>query len=232
MRSPLDGIIGEDFLGPITQIVNSDGLPPVRGENAMEFRLLYQGILRANGGVEDKFSIRRQLHPQLKRFWTEHPLLKDMCWRWGCVEAEENGQDAFDMGIKRLANTHINGFTFLPLSRKEWHLRCSIDVLFLRREKPGNIFMRGDIDNRLKTIFDALQMPRLGQDIGNEVAQSDETPFYILLQDDELIADVSVTTDRLLAFPEDSQFTRDYAVLVINVKLQPTQLSTWSRVFQ
>lgn len=204
----------------------------------MEFRLLYQGILRANGAVEDKFAIRRQIHPQLKLFWTQHPLLRNQCYMWGAVEANESGNpnwtenDVFEFGLQRLADTHLNGFRFLPLSRSEWHLRCSIDVLFLRREKPGNVFMRGDIDNRLKTLFDALQMPRLGQDIGGQVPGEEETPFYVLLENDELIADVSVTTDRLLAFPEAHAHTRDYAVLVMDVKLQPTQRTGWSHVFQ
>jgi hypothetical protein len=215
----------------VTEIIETDGRGPITGEDTVEFRLMYQGILRANGDVEDKFAIRRQIHPQLRRFWAEHPLFKDMCWRWGIVTAHESGGDAFDLGIKRLADTQLNGFSFIPLSRKEWYLRCSLEVLFLRREKPGSVFMRGDIDNRLKTLFDALQMPRSGQEIGTQVPSTDEEPFYVLLEDDELIADVSITTDRLLSFPDAHQYTRDYAVLVIDVKLQPVQPSSWSHVF-
>jgi hypothetical protein len=140
-------------------------------------------------------------------------------------------KDEFESGLNRFADTRLNGFCFLPLSRAEWHLRCSLDVLFLRREKPGKVFMMGDLDNRLKTLFDALQMPQVGQEIGTEVPGSDEPPFYILLQNDELIADVSVTTDRLLAIPPLHEHTRDYAALMIDVKLQPTERSPWSYVF-
>jgi hypothetical protein len=106
-----------------------------------------------------------------------------------------------------------------------------LDVLFLRREKPGKVFMRGDIDNRLKTLFDALKMPNCGQEIGQEIAGPDEDPFFVLLEDDAMIADVSVTTDRLLEIPPQHQHTRDYAVLVINVKLQTTQRAEWWHVF-
>lgn len=217
---------------PVTEIIETDGWAPIRGEEcALEFRLLYQNPLRSNGGVEDKFEIRRQLHPQLKLLWSEHPLLRDMCSRWGSHEAQENGGDPFDMGIKRLADTHLNGFRFLPLSRKEWHLRCSLDVLFLRREKPGKVFMKGDIDNRLKTLFDGLRMPFPAQEVGSQAPGPDENPFYVLLEDDELIADVSVTTDRLLSFPREHELTKDYAVLVIDVKLQATQSNSWAHVF-
>lgn len=197
----------------------------------MEFRLLYQGPLRSNGSVEDKFLIRRQFHPQLRRLWSEHPILRDECERIGAQQSPSSVQEAFEIGINSVANNHINGFTFLPLARKGLFLRCSLDVLFLRREKPGRVFMRGDIDNRLKTLFDALQMPFAQQDIGKQTPGLDEEPFYVLLEEDDVIADVSVTTDRLLEVPSEHQYTSEYAVLVINVKLQATQRGEWWHVF-
>lgn len=222
---------------PFTEIIETDGRPSIQGESTVEFRLMYQGILTANGGVADKFAIRRQFHPQLRNLCAEQPSLRSQLIAWGHVEAQQtlgedwNQEAAFSFGVKRLADTHLNGFSFIPLSRKEWHLRCSLDVLFLRREKPGRVFMHGDIDNRFKTLFDALQMPRLGQDVGSEIPGPDEDPFFVLLQEDDLIADVSLTTDRLLDVPVEHQFHRDYCVLVIGVKLIPTQRAPWSHVF-
>jgi hypothetical protein len=204
-----------------------DGRDPIQGEDVLEFRLLYQGILRANGSVEDKFSIRRQLHPQLRRLWRENPLLRDACERIGLPHDPSN---PFEYGIDTLAG-RIGDFRFLPLSQKKFFLRCSIDVLFLRREKPGKVFMRGDIDNRLKTLFDALKMPSPFQECGEQKPKEDENPFYVLLEDDETIADVSVTTDRLLQFPPEHEYSKDYAVLVINVKLEPIRNSAWGYVF-
>lgn len=222
---------------PYSEIIESSGKPPLQGEDVVEFRLLYQGILTPNGNVADKFAIRRQFHPQLRNLCSEQPLLRSQLIAWGCHEAQQAlgnayiSEAAFSYGIKRLADTHLNGFRFIPLSRKEWHLRCSLDVLFLRREKPGKVFMRGDIDNRFKTLFDALQMPIQGQDVGQETPGPDEDPFFVLLQEDDLIADVSLTTDRLLDVPAAHQYSRDYSVLVIGVKLQPTQRGGWSHVF-
>jgi hypothetical protein len=189
---------------PHTEIIESDGKPPIAGEDIVEFRLLYQGILGANGSVADKFAIRRQFHPQLRNLCSEHSELRSQFIAWGTVEAQQMLGDAytpdaaFEFGIKRYADTRMNGFCFLPLAKKEWHIRCSLDVLFLRREKPSRVFMRGDIDNRFKTLFDALQMPQNGQEIGGEVSRNDEDPFFVLLQEDDSIANVSLTSDRLL----------------------------------
>jgi hypothetical protein len=222
---------------PLTEIIERSGKPPLEGEDVMEFRLLYQGILTANGSVADKFAIRRQFHPQLRNLCSEHPILRSQFVAWGSHDAQQalgesyTAEGAFQFGIRRYADTRMNGFCFLPLSKKEWQLRCSLDVVFLRREKPSRVFMRGDIDNRFKTLFDALQMPQNGQEIGSEVPQSDEDPFFVLLQEDDLIADVSLTTDRLLDIPFARQYDRDYSVLVINVKLQPTHRSAWFHVF-
>jgi len=220
------------FQLPATEIIEKDDLPPIQGKGIVEFRLLYQGLLRSNGSVEDKFAIRRQFHSQLRRLWIEQPLLNEMARKIGFSGEGDSPEKMFGAGLQRLADNWIrNGFRFVPLSNEHLFLRCSLDVLFLRREKPGRVFMRGDIDNRLKTLFDALQMPDQGQEIGNEVPGADEDPFFVLMQNDENIADVSVTTDRLLDFPASHQYSKDYAVLVLNVKLQPTKPVGWSWVF-
>ena len=197
----------------------------------VEFRLLYRGMLYSKRTVANKFLIRRQLHPQLRRLWSEHPVLRDECERIGAQCMPPHPDANFRTGIEQIANTRVNGFTFLPLVREGLFVRCSLDVLFLRRERPGRIWIHGDIDNRLKTLFDALRMPNSGQEIGGEVPGQDEEPFYVLLQEDDAIADVSVTTDRLLEVPFENQYDREYTVLVINVKLQATQRGEWWHVF-
>ena len=70
----------------------------------------------------------------------------------------------------------------------------------LRPEPPGSIITQGgDIDNRLKTLFDALKVPKESLAIPPEDKPKDvETPFFCLLEDDNLITKVSVVTDRLL----------------------------------
>lgn len=56
----------------------------------------------------------------------------------------------------------------------------------------------GDIDNRLKTLLDALSVPKDGQVPSGEVWEPGEDPFHCLLEDDNLVTGLSISVDRLL----------------------------------
>lgn len=230
------------LLQPITEIIVRDGLPPIEGRHTVQLRLMYRGLLPVNGNVKEKFVIRRQLNTQLERLWQEQALLRELTCRVGAVAIAEQSKsegilhedsDAnFAAGIEALGLNHErNGHKFIPLAQERFFLRCSIDILFLRREGPGRVVMNGDIDNRLKTLFDALQMPQVKQEIGSELDGNGDSPFFVLLENDNIIADVSVVTDRLLDVPLDFQHESNYVSLVLDVKLQPTRLVDWHWVF-
>ena len=72
----------------------------------------------------------------------------------------------------------------------------------MRTDKPGSLIKSGsgDIDNRLKTLFDALRMPKSKDELGRYagVPGLDEDPFYCLLEDDKFITRLVVETDMLL----------------------------------
>ena len=79
---------------------------------------------------------------------------------------------------------------------------CRLHILMLRHGGKGGVLT--DIDNRLKTLFDALQIAQRPEDIpknadGSRLKPAEgETPFYVLLENDHLITAVSVETDTLL----------------------------------
>lgn len=47
---------------------------------------------------------------------------------------------------------------FIPLITEDMEIRCGLDILFLRPEEPGMIVRGADLDNRLKTLLDALKV--------------------------------------------------------------------------
>ena len=93
------------------------------------------------------------------------------------------------------------------------------------------LIFSGDIDARIKTIFDALRMPKNLDEAGGAVPQADENPFFCLLEDDKLISEIKVTTDELLLLPREREIKPNDALLVIHVKLWPTQKNQWDWAF-
>jgi hypothetical protein len=79
-------------------------------------------------------------------------------------------------------------------------MACEIDVTLLRQQAPGQLLGDGgDLDNRMKTLFDALRKPSTQEAQQAKIAAlPDDEPIHCLLQDDALVLKVSVETDRLL----------------------------------
>jgi hypothetical protein len=151
------------------------------------------------------------LHRQLKELWTIHPALKDF------TAVPSPGKRP---RIERLADEYARcGFRFVPLIGGRFDIACALDILFLRRDQPGYIFKNsGDIDNRIKVLFDALRIPQECSELPRNAGPGiDEQPFYCLLKDDQLITEVKIVTDRLLA-PVGSGEDFDDVYLVIHVK--------------
>lgn len=166
----------------------------------MEFRLIYQGPLPSAGAGKrravDKHAIRQQLHPQLRELWRTHRRLSNYT---------SNGH-----AFKDHITLHRFGYRFVPLISEYLGLVCSLDVIFLRRDEPGNLIQGGgDIDNRIKVLFDALRMPQSVEELAGATPSTDQEPFYCLLEDDRLITEVKVTTDRLLTPPMASESQND-----------------------
>ena len=76
-----------------------------------------------------------------------------------------------------------------------------------------------DIDNQLKTLFDALRTPHRPSELPlDDTPQDGEDPFFCLLDDDSRIVDVRVITDRHLNAP-----AADHVLLTMRVRTRATQ---------
>ena len=113
------------------------------------------------------------------------------------------------------------GYRFVPLVRDEEFLSCSLRILLLRRDPPGSIYNRGDIDNRIKTVLDALRQPANVREVPALAVEKDEDPFFVLLEDDRQVTHLEVETDRLLVptacAPDDVAMVH----LVVSVDVRP-----------
>ena len=186
------------------------------GEGGMELRLTYSGPLYAQQGekrLEQRsrhvHTIRKVFHKQIKEFWTCHPYLREK-----------------DPTADISPNFHLfkhDGFQWLPLSTHDNGTICRLDILMLRDGTPGNVLY--DLDNRVKVIFDALRKPRSPAELGSGTSggqmtpDSDETPFFVLLENDDLITHASVAADSLLEeIPGTLKSAAVRLVLTVNIK--------------
>jgi hypothetical protein len=210
------------------------------GEYVVEFRLTYEGLLlgssRSSPRVDHKHTIRRAFHPQLRRLWQINPHinaeLRDarLLHNERSREAVEALTSASTDSVSpdplslhdALANNYARcGYRFVPLITRMLGLTCAVRILFLRSDPPGQVLKSGDIDNRLKTLFDALRIVNSADELGrSKLPGSDEDPFYCLLEDDSLINHLSVETDTLLQ-PTGADYDANDARLVITVQIKP-----------
>jgi hypothetical protein len=221
---------------PYNQVIHNFDWSNQESEEVVEFHLLYSGLLKSGADAGEKLAIRRDLHSQLKELWAAQRNLRELAADKGLyavLGAAGNADSckdpvifkrAFDAGVSLLAdNFGTFGFRWVPLITADLCLRCSIDILLLRREKPNSVFMKGDIDARLNTLFDAFRMPDQKQELppGAEPGEG-ENPFFVLLQNDDLVSEVRLVTNHLLVVPEAHKFDSNYVNAVITVKLQTT----------
>jgi hypothetical protein len=194
----------------------------------MEFRLTYAGPLwgaQNNARVAHKRDLRRIFHLQLRHFWDVNPYLKHgnpVAFDWASTSVPKSGVTYGSTIAEWLAPLYQrNAYSFVPLVRRELSLLCTLQILFLRPDVPGGVVTSGDIDNRLKTLFDALRLPKGDEELRDYCSPAeDEKPFYCLLEDDSLITGVSVETDMLLE-PVSEPPTKNDARLVIGVTVRP-----------
>jgi hypothetical protein len=157
------------------------------------FTLFYQGSLKSNGRAEHKATIRRHFSTQLETIYKREVL-----------ENESVREYVEEKCVREVA-----GHRYVALANRTFGLFAKIEVTLL---SVGNssIFAnaQGDIDNRLKTIFDALSIPPESQASQIRDALPDLT--ICLVDDDVLIRDVRVRSGELLLSEND----KDVLVLI------------------
>jgi hypothetical protein len=147
---------------------------------------------------------------------------------WGALPEQEVSLREYVAGLY-----HEYGYRFVPLVREDWSLLCSLEILFLRRDGPGDlgVISAGDIDNRVKTVIDALRRPRNQTELVKDDInpREGEDPFFVLLEDDKQVSRLVVEADTLLVPPESANPSG--AQLVITVEIRPYYVTVFNLSF-
>jgi hypothetical protein len=179
---------------------------------ALRFRLFYRGQLPSGAGrtkTEFKHYLRGQLHPQVRAVWEGERVFRDHE-----VVAEGSADEYPKLPILRT----VAGRSFIPLASMRLSCLVEIDCLLLAAEPHGAIVSgAGDIDNRIKTLIDALRMPTPDEMARAAPPDGLPEPCYCLMDDDKIVRHLSVTADRLL----DPERETD-AVVIAEVSIRST----------
>jgi hypothetical protein len=214
----------------------------------MKFTLTFDGELPSTGNSSKKkqvkWELRKQFHPQLAELVRTHPVLKEAFNNgvWipkGEMEFHVSGthhsfkspapgsgwQHEVD-GWNLCDQREVGGKTFWPVVRESLALTCNLDILFLRKEEPGSLVLQGgDLDNRIKTLFDALRLPSQDEIVDDS---SMEGPTLCLLESDTLVTGLKLRSDRLLNKPNSSVHE---VQLVIEVDIRVSQTGLYNLAF-
>lgn len=214
----------------------------------MKFTLIYSGPLRSTQSrssqakpqktKEARKLIRQMISPQMKNLWETDYNLKKLQWdarvpdgrqtffsgpdspmyKYYEAPPKDAPQDGF---VDLSAPIERGGMAFRPLIRESLGLSCTLRIHFLRAGAPGRLVDKsGDIDNRIKTFIDALEMPPQHLE-GDEEAGIN----YPLLENDKLVRGLEISTDRLL-LPVSPAC--DYVHLVTEVTVHVERPGSWN----
>jgi len=157
----------------------------------MEFTLHYRGPLKPNAGPKEKQELRSHFSEQLLELWkrkqsnVRRRLFRALPDLWDEPYSKQ-------VGLARFAALVTEGEL------------AELEIVLLRPEPSGAIITGGgDIDNRLKTLLDALRMPGNADELPGHLRKPEgtENPQHrhlCLLEDDRLVTSISVRTHELL----------------------------------
>jgi hypothetical protein len=196
--------------------------------------LTYFGPVKSSGNKpkpENKHELRLRFHEQLSVLWEVNPVLSEFSkyesptlQRAISADFKATFNEALsdDTPPKRYPYSELlqkkhkkHGVLWHPLVTMESNLLCELSILMLRPNDEKSVVQGGDIDGRMKTIFDSLCIPSNG-DVLSKFPEHNGA-FYTLLSDDTLISKVTVETDELLLQNQVNSNNDSLAQLIIEV---------------
>jgi hypothetical protein len=184
----------------------------------MRFALSFEGSLPSSGNddqtkppskLKQIWDIRDAISPQIEGLFKTHHALR--------------GATGASRITKNIVNDPIiiNGLQFLALIRPALKLKCGLEIQMLVNHDVASIVTKsGDLDNRLKTLFDGLRCPASQQEI-KQHKLAGTNPHYCLLEDDALITSLQIETLRNYGAPLASAI--DHVRLNITVTVEPAE---------
>jgi hypothetical protein len=191
---------------------------------------------RSSPRVLEKHQIRKALHEQLAVFWEQNPRFAEIRNDLKGLQIPKRSRGHFEVdrpivGVKNFFWRHpLCGYDFIPLVTHVHELHCHLDMRIYRRlERGGILFEGGDLDNRLKTFFDALSVPVHPEQVPKEqdTPAMDENakdwpPLFCLLDDDKAITRLAIQSLKMLTpVPAQCEHPENWVELDLDIDIRP-----------
>lgn len=159
--------------------------------------LIYQGALPTKANAREKQAIRAALHPQLHSFMAERSRQTS---HW-LGETAAQSRLEYDTRV-------VDGHRFVTLIKPPFSNGAEMELLILSGGTDQSpVRDLGDIDNRLKTLLDALRAPGRPEELRDYEPPAGGEPLHCLLDDDRLVTRLSIDTGRWLGESDSRRAT-------------------------
>jgi hypothetical protein len=175
----------------------------------LEFTLYYKGVISTKNKkrIELVHELRYAFHEQLKELLKLPPLKYHKDWF----------KDPYPVELHKKFDT---GLDFICLVSQKLNMYVELEINLLTQYKNRNF---KDIDNKIKIIGDALQIPNQQSHIPNASKNIYSDNLIIcLLSDDRLIYRLNVDSDYILT-PDACK--REEMICLIKVKIKSNRFT-------
>lgn len=182
----------------------------------MKITLTYRGRIPSarSGGGKDKVAaisdMRLSFHNQLARLWGEHPF--EVLKEW----EDSNFAAGAPNFIRR-----VSGVNFVPFyDERKVGIAVGLEINLLSGQPKDapKVISAGDLDNRIKSVIDALHPPQKDS-LSQELTALNRV--YCLMSDDEAVKEISASTRPFL----DSK-QHDDAFVIVEARPMPIRISS------
>lgn len=153
----------------------------------MDYKFFYRGNIPSNGNSKQKGNIREILNPQIKKVWDVEA--------YKTLLNKRKSSNKFDSMC-----VTTSGAKYLPLISSETKLYCHLEIEYYTKNEMRFVFADGDIDNRVKTLFDGLRAPSSPQE---KTYENNNDIYYTMLEDDKLIKGLSIKSYQIFTDEDD-----------------------------
>jgi hypothetical protein len=185
----------------------------------MEFTLFKHGQIKSKESPKGKHDLRIEFHYQLKKLWGLSSWDHDKNENWQKDPWKTNDLNLWKTNNKLYKEKLKKNFICLVTKDLDMYVELKVNF-YVPKGTPFR-----DIDNKLKTICDALKLPdkdkqgNIPEYIKYWEQMDEENPLVCLLEDDELIYNINADTDYLLGSQKEF-LKRKEMLCIINVKIK------------